>query len=178
MNKYKDSHKELLENITNQCNIDPEKCAASLEDLYSKILNSQTEKNNAMSSIETTITELRKGASDNMRLVEQVRILEEQIKVLQSKNLDTITLELNKKIKELQGELLKKDSNLEHIKQLVSSFQNKIKDFGGWYAVNDEYILAPIYDALNINSPINDDYITLFNVKHNPAEERFWLYTP
>ena len=56
--------------------------------------------------------------------------------------------------------------------------ENKIKDFGGWYAVNDEYILAPIYDALNISSPINDDYITLFNVKHNPAEERFWLYTP
>ena len=56
--------------------------------------------------------------------------------------------------------------------------ENKIKDFGGWYAVNDEYILAPIYDALNIEGPKTDDYVNLFNVKHNPAEERFWLYTP
>lgn len=56
--------------------------------------------------------------------------------------------------------------------------ENKIKDFGGWYAVNDEYILAPIYNALNIKGPSHDNYIHLFNVKHNPAEERFWLYTP
>ena len=55
--------------------------------------------------------------------------------------------------------------------------ENKIKDFGGWYAVNDEYILAPIYNALNIDGPRDDNYVSLFNVKHNPAEERFWLYT-
>jgi hypothetical protein len=55
--------------------------------------------------------------------------------------------------------------------------EDKIKDFGGWYAVNDEYILAPIYNALNIKNSKNDDYHNLFNAKHNPAEERFWLYT-
>jgi hypothetical protein len=54
--------------------------------------------------------------------------------------------------------------------------ENKIKDFGGWYAVNDEYILAPIYNALNFKSPITDNYQNLFTPKHNPAEERFWLY--
>lgn len=54
--------------------------------------------------------------------------------------------------------------------------ENKIKDFGGWYAVNDEYILAPIYDALHIDGPRDDNYVRLFDVKHNPAEERFWLY--
>lgn len=54
--------------------------------------------------------------------------------------------------------------------------ENKIKDFGGWYAVNDEYILAPLYNALNIEGPRDDSYVNLFNVKHNPAEERFWIY--
>jgi hypothetical protein len=55
--------------------------------------------------------------------------------------------------------------------------EDKIKDFGGWYAVNDEYILAPIYNALKIEGPRNDNYVALFDVQHNPAKERFWLYT-
>jgi len=56
--------------------------------------------------------------------------------------------------------------------------ENKINDFGGWYAINDEYILAPIYNALHIKGPKDDNYINLFKVKHNPSEERFWMYTP
>jgi hypothetical protein len=55
--------------------------------------------------------------------------------------------------------------------------ENKIKDFGGWYAINDEYILAPIYNALGIKSPLSRDlFVNLFNVNHKPEEERFWLY--
>lgn len=55
--------------------------------------------------------------------------------------------------------------------------EDKIKDFGGWYAVNDEYILAPIYSALGMKGPSNLDlFINLFRVRHNPEEERFWLY--
>jgi hypothetical protein len=54
--------------------------------------------------------------------------------------------------------------------------ENKIKYFNGWYAVNDEYILAPIYNALGIKGPDHDNYHDLFVVKHNPVEERFWIY--
>ena len=54
--------------------------------------------------------------------------------------------------------------------------EDKVKDFGGWYAVNDEYILAPIYNALGFKAPENDNYHSLFLAKHNPQEERFWIY--
>ena len=46
--------------------------------------------------------------------------------------------------------------------------------FQGSYAVNNEYILAPIYNALNI-SGIPSDTPRLFEVKHNPEVERPWL---
>lgn len=46
--------------------------------------------------------------------------------------------------------------------------------FQGGYAVNNEYILAPIYNALNILGP-SYDTPSLFNVNHNPEVERFWL---
>lgn len=55
--------------------------------------------------------------------------------------------------------------------------ENKIKDFPAWYAINDEYILAPIYNALGIRGSETDNYQALFTPKHNPQEERFWLYT-
>lgn len=49
---------------------------------------------------------------------------------------------------------------------------NEIVNFAGGYARNDEYILAPIYNALNIRKP--DTYIRLFTPQHNPSVERFW----
>jgi hypothetical protein len=54
--------------------------------------------------------------------------------------------------------------------------EDKIKKyFPGWYAINDEYILAPIYNALGFKPPLTDNYQNLFNPKHNPSEERFWM---
>jgi len=52
------------------------------------------------------------------------------------------------------------------------------KYFGGWYAKNDEYILAPIYNALKIQFEPTDKFHNLFIVNHNPSKERFWMYTP
>lgn len=54
--------------------------------------------------------------------------------------------------------------------------ENKINNFRGWYAINDEYILAPIYKALSIEGPKDDNCTELFIVNHNPKEERFWIY--
>ena len=54
--------------------------------------------------------------------------------------------------------------------------EDKIKGFGGWYAINDEYILAPIYNALSIKGCNHDNFYNLFHPKHNPEEERFWMY--
>lgn len=51
---------------------------------------------------------------------------------------------------------------------------DKIKLFQGGYAVNDEYILAPIYNALGITRDEKFDQHMLFDVRHNQAEERFW----
>jgi hypothetical protein len=54
--------------------------------------------------------------------------------------------------------------------------ENEMHFFWGSYAVNDEYILAPIYDVLNITQPSDTfRYAELFDVKHDPAE-RFWSY--
>lgn len=56
--------------------------------------------------------------------------------------------------------------------------EDQIKYFGGWYAVNDEYILAPIYNALGMKGPSDFGLsVGLFRVNHNPEEERFWMYT-
>jgi hypothetical protein len=62
---------------------------------------------------------------------------------------------------------------------------NKIPLFHGSYAVNNEYILAPIYNALNItDGQINEHAIAeefgvhvlnLFTVNHNPEVERPWI---
>jgi len=51
--------------------------------------------------------------------------------------------------------------------------EGKVDLFAGSYAVNDEYILAPIYNALRIQGPKRD--YNLFNAQHNPEVERFWL---
>ena len=62
------------------------------------------------------------------------------------------------------------------IGRLLGYKEDKIKDFRGWYAINDEYILAPIYNALGFKQPETDNYHNLFSPNHNPQEERFWIY--
>lgn len=53
---------------------------------------------------------------------------------------------------------------------------NKMRFFWGSYAVNDEYILAPIYNVFGIHqSNEKFSYAELFEVNHDPAE-RFWSY--
>lgn len=50
-----------------------------------------------------------------------------------------------------------------------------IKRFQGPYAVNNEYILGPIYDVLGIKGPPTHHICRSFmTVKHNQKEERFW----
>jgi hypothetical protein len=50
-----------------------------------------------------------------------------------------------------------------------------IQNFLGSYAINDEYILGPICNALKIVPPkVIDNHVRLFTVNHNPTEERFW----
>lgn len=46
--------------------------------------------------------------------------------------------------------------------------------FWGSYAVNNEYILAPIYNAIGITGTTYD-FGGLFNCLHQPEIERFWL---
>jgi len=46
-----------------------------------------------------------------------------------------------------------------------------MKHFRGSYVINDEYILAPIYNSLSMEHKFNH---ALFDVKHNAKEERFW----
>jgi len=49
----------------------------------------------------------------------------------------------------------------------------KVNLFWGRYAVNNEYILAPIYNALGIKGT-DYDVFGLFEAKHNSKVERFW----
>tara|TARA_R110002167_G_scaffold347747_1_gene558737 strand:- start:66 stop:845 length:780 start_codon:yes stop_codon:yes gene_type:complete len=46
--------------------------------------------------------------------------------------------------------------------------------FWGSYAINNEYILAPIYNTLNIKGAV-EDFGGLFDCKHSPDVERFWM---
>jgi hypothetical protein len=48
----------------------------------------------------------------------------------------------------------------------------KINQYKGSYVIHDEYILAPIYNLLNINV---GNISNLFDVKHNREVERFWI---
>jgi len=52
---------------------------------------------------------------------------------------------------------------------------NEMNRCRGHYGINDEYILAPIYNVLNLNKK---DYhgSRIFNVQHNPIHERYWRY--
>jgi len=53
--------------------------------------------------------------------------------------------------------------------------ENKIGYYVGWVAINDEYIMAPIYDVMGIKGVENQGLNSqLFDVRHNPQEERFW----
>lgn len=59
---------------------------------------------------------------------------------------------------------------------------DEIKHFNGSYVVSDEYILAPIYNALNLTKrklnclqiPLDDPSSSIFETKHNSTYERFW----
>lgn len=52
---------------------------------------------------------------------------------------------------------------------------NDIKKFQGSYAVNNEYILGPIYNALKIKGPPNfTTNRSVLSVIHNKKKERFW----
>lgn len=53
--------------------------------------------------------------------------------------------------------------------------KNEIHRYRGHYGINDEYILGPIYNVLNLNKR---EYhgSRVFNVKHDPIYERFWRF--
>jgi len=51
---------------------------------------------------------------------------------------------------------------------------NEINYFRGSYVINDEYILAPIYNALSLNKREAHCLERIFDVNHNVKEERFW----
>ncbi len=51
---------------------------------------------------------------------------------------------------------------------------NLMHHFTGHYVINDEYILAPIYNVLNLNKRENHSTSRIFNVKHDPYNERYW----
>lgn len=53
--------------------------------------------------------------------------------------------------------------------------KNSVNLFWGSYAINNEYILAPIYNALGIKGPERDTF-GLFHADHKPRIERFWMY--
>lgn len=50
-----------------------------------------------------------------------------------------------------------------------------IKLFSGPYAVNNEYILGPIYNAIGIKGPKKYINRIIMDVKHNPKKERYWM---
>ena len=49
-----------------------------------------------------------------------------------------------------------------------------IKRFRGHYVINDEYILAPIYNVLNLSKKEVHSGNGFFVVNHAPDQERFW----
>jgi hypothetical protein len=48
----------------------------------------------------------------------------------------------------------------------------QINQYKGSYVIHDEFILAPIYNLLNINF---NNSLDLFEVNHNTKVERFWM---
>jgi len=70
--------------------------------------------------------------------------------------------------------------NVEQLKKLFDIWDevtyhlyetDNMKHFVGGYVINDEYILAPVYNAMKIKHKFNH---ALFDVKHNAKVERFW----
>jgi hypothetical protein len=57
------------------------------------------------------------------------------------------------------------------IEKLYST--KKISVFEGSYVINDEYILAPLYNIFKFT--ISPDIFRIFTVKHDSENERFWL---
>jgi hypothetical protein len=61
---------------------------------------------------------------------------------------------------------------------------NEIHHFRGSYVISDEYILAPIYNALKLNKrhchclqmPFDNPSASIFDVRHNAIYERFWRF--
>lgn len=50
-----------------------------------------------------------------------------------------------------------------------------INNFAGSYARNDEYILAPIYNAFELTKNRSDIYYyRIFNIQHDVKRERYW----
>jgi hypothetical protein len=52
---------------------------------------------------------------------------------------------------------------------------NFMKHFQGWYAKNEEYIIAPIYNVLGLNKRTNQANNYIFDTYNNPNKERFWM---
>ena len=48
--------------------------------------------------------------------------------------------------------------------------------FKGHYVINDEYILAPIYNVLNLSKRRHHSGSGAFIVNHNQLQERYWRY--
>lgn len=61
------------------------------------------------------------------------------------------------------------------VKELYEKDERKL--YYGWYCQNEEYILAPIYNAIGLKNPEGGmgSYVGLFTVKHNTHEDRFWM---
>lgn len=51
---------------------------------------------------------------------------------------------------------------------------NLLRLYAGSYANNDEFILAPIYNAFRLNLEHQHSGFGIFEVNHNPLKERFW----
>ena len=83
--------------------------------------------------------------------------------------------------------------NLESLKKFFYIWNDVIEtlyengemhNFASSYAINDEFILGPIYNALNLSKthtntwhvPFDNPSRSIFDVKHNAMYERFWKY--
>lgn len=62
----------------------------------------------------------------------------------------------------------------ETMKYLYSS--GNIIHYRSSYVINDEYILAPIYNVFGLNKRHEHSTSRIFIVKHEPEKERFWMY--
>jgi hypothetical protein len=52
--------------------------------------------------------------------------------------------------------------------------ENMMNRFQGSYARNDEYILGPIYNVLNLNTNRKNIRRDIFTIQHDPSTERYW----